>query len=166
MSAIIEISVPDIGGAKDVDVIELLVAPGDQVKAETSLITLEGDKATMEIPSPSAGVVRDLKVKVGDKVSQGSLILTLEVAEEAGKAEQKPAPAPQAAAPAQLAAQPAVTPETAPQPVAVQAAASVAEIHAGPGVRRLARELGIDLSQIPPSGEKNRILKEDVQRFC
>ena len=84
MANLQEVKVPDIGGAKNVDVIELLVAPGDTVAVDSSLLTLESDKASMEIPSPYAGVVRDLKVKVGDKVSEGSVILTIEMAEGAG----------------------------------------------------------------------------------
>lgn len=159
MSKIIEVSVPDIGGAKDVDVIELLVAPGDQVKAESSLITLEGDKATMDIPSPAAGRVCEMQVKVGDKVSQGALILTLEVAGQVEKTAQKAEPTQQAKI-AEASAQSAAKPAPAEQP-----ATSTAEVHAGPSVRRLAREFGVDLSQVTATGPKKRILKEDVQSF-
>lgn len=155
------IAVPDIGGATDVVVIEVLVKVGDQVKVDTSLITLESDKATMEIPSSDAGVVQALQVKVGDKVSQGTTILVLELAETATA---KPAPAKAAAA-----TMPAVTTTTEPaapvQTGTVLAAGHNADVHAGPGVRQLARELGIDLNQLSGSGPKQRILKEDIQIF-
>ena len=141
MAAERQVRVPDIGDFEDVDVIEVLVAPGDRVRVEQSLITLESEKATMEIPSPAAGVVRALHVAVGDKVSEGSLIATLEV-EEALRA-----------AGATAEAKPG-----APFPSARRA-------HASPSVRRLARELGVDLSLVRGSGRKNRILKEDVQVF-
>jgi pyruvate dehydrogenase E2 component (dihydrolipoyllysine-residue acetyltransferase) len=162
----IEIFVPDIGGGvKDVDVIELLVKSGDEVDVEESLITLESDKATMEVPSPYAGVVKDMKVKVGDKVSQGSLILTMEIAGAAE--EQKPAAA--AVETPAVTAAPSPPPSSPPpqpaQPVTPQASVSSAEIYAGPGVRRLAREFGVDLGQVVATGQKNRITKEDVQSF-
>jgi len=168
-----EILVPDIGGAKDVDVLELLVKPGDKVAVETPLITLEGDKATMEIPAPFAGVVRELKLKIGDKVSQGSLILTLDAEESAEKntqkieekpAAEKPAVAPTPVQPA-VAATAKVERATPSILEAQEATTDAAGVHAGPGVRRLAREFGVDLGRIQPSGEKNRIVKEDVQRF-
>ncbi len=166
MSTIKEVTIPDIGGAKDVDVIELLVAPGDQVSIDSSLITLEGDKATMEIPSPYAGVVAEMKVKVGDKVSQGSLILTIEAAGEAEQAK-RPAPTAQASTPTQSTTETQAAPTAkTPAPAAPPQAPSVTEeIHAGPAVRRLAREFGVDLTLVRPTGEKNRILKEDVQGF-
>jgi len=176
MGAIKEILVPDIGDYKDVPVIEVLVKPGDRVAAEDSLLTLESDKATMEVPAPFAGVVKELKVKVGDKVGQGVLIMTLEV-EEAGAA----APAPAAAAPAPAAAAPAPAPVAvaaavpAPASVAVAAApapaaaavdeASFAKAHASPSVRRFARELGVDLGRVKATGPKGRILKDDIQAF-
>jgi pyruvate dehydrogenase E2 component (dihydrolipoamide acetyltransferase) len=175
MGAIKEILVPDIGDYKDVPVIEVLVKPGDRVAAEDSLVTLESDKATMEVPAPFAGVVKELKVKVGDKVGQGVLIMTLEV-EDAGAA-----PAPAAAAPAPAAAAPAPAPPAvaaaapAPASVAVAAApapaaaavdeASFAKAHASPSVRRFARELGVDLGRVKATGPKGRILKDDIQAF-
>ena len=174
MAAIREVVVPDIGDFKDVPVIEVLVKPGDSVKAEDSLVTLESDKATMEVPAPFAGVVKDLKVKVGDKVSQGVAILTLEADGGAQPAASKPAaPAP---APAARAATPPAAPVQAPAAVASPAAAPPAALapvdevgfahtHASPGVRRFARELGVDLTKVKGLGPKGRILKDDVQSF-
>ena len=185
MAAERQVHVPNIGDFDAVDVIEVLVAPGDRVQVEQSLITLESEKATMEIPSPAAGVVRALHVAVGDKVSEGALIATLEV-EEAGR-EAAPAPkrAPDAAlaaappppeppaaavrAPAEppraraAAAEPARRVE-APAP-APPAPASLQRAHASPSVRRLARELGVDLARVRGSGRKGRIQKPDVQTF-
>jgi pyruvate dehydrogenase E2 component (dihydrolipoamide acetyltransferase) len=174
--AAIEVKVPDIGDFKDVPVIELLVKPGDTVKKEDSLVTLESDKATMEVPSPAGGVVKAMKVKVGDKVSEGSVVLVLEAAEApagktSGKAPAAPAPAPAqpAAAPPAPAAMPVTAPEAAsPRHAPVPAepsAESPAPAHASPGVRRFARELGVDLSRVKGSGPKGRIVKEDVQGF-
>jgi pyruvate dehydrogenase E2 component (dihydrolipoamide acetyltransferase) len=163
------VEVPDIGDFKSVDVIEILVKPGDTVAVEQSLVTLESDKATMEVPSPAAGRVKEILLKVGDKVSQGSPILVLE---EAGGAQARPAaPASQAAAPA-----PAARPEAAPAPAAAPsrpppvpaepaAEAGGAKPHASPSVRKFARELGVDLSRVPGSGPKNRILQSDVLAF-
>ncbi len=174
MAAIREVVVPDIGDFKDVPVIEVLVKPGDSVKAEDSLVTLESDKATMEVPAPFAGVVKDLKVKVGDKVSQGVAILTL----EADGAAQPPAakPAAPAPAPAARAATPPAAPVQPPAAVASPPAAPSAALapvdevgfahtHASPGVRRFARELGVDLTKVKGLGPKGRILKDDVQSF-
>jgi pyruvate dehydrogenase E2 component (dihydrolipoamide acetyltransferase) len=153
-----EIRVPDIGEFEDVDVIEVLVAPGDRVAAEQSLITLESEKATMEIPSPCAGVVKQIQVAVGDKVSEGSPIVVLEVA-EADVSEPAPLPKPVVAeaGPAQMLSQ-------AP-PLAQKPAPSALKSHASPSVRRLAREFGIDPARVKGSGRKGRILKEDLQRY-
>jgi pyruvate dehydrogenase E2 component (dihydrolipoamide acetyltransferase) len=170
----VEIKVPDIGDFKEVEVIELLVKPGDTVKAEQSLITVESDKASMEIPSSHAGIVKELKVKIGDKVTEGSLILMLEA--DASAAATAPAPAPAAAAPAATSAPapaPRSVPTPAPQPASVTTApASVAatnsngpKSHASPSVRKFARELGVELSRVSGSGPKGRILLEDVQGF-
>ncbi len=181
MSNIIEVKVPDIGEFKDVPVIEVLVKAGDNVKAEDSLVTLESDKATMEVPAPAAGVVKELKVKVGDKVSEGALVVMLETTDEAPAAEpaaEKPAPAaaPEAAARATPASQPApASPEPQPRSSAGQGSGAVAPAdaridetgfvrsHASPSVRRFARELGVDLARVKGSGSKERVLKEDVQ---
>ena len=149
-----EICVPDIGNFKDVDVIEVLVREGDVIEAETSLITLESDKAAMEIPSPKAGVVKQLKIAVGDKVSEGSLILVLEVA-GAGNLSASPAPAaiPAAAAPAASASSLVVSID----------ADSFRRAHASPSVRRIARELGIDLAKVAGTGANGRITEADVR---
>ena len=150
-----EICVPDIGNFKNVDVIEVLVREGDVIEAETSLITLESDKAAMEIPSPKAGVVKQLKIAVGDKVSEGSLILVLEVA-GAGNLSASPAAA---AIPA--AAAPAASASTA-SSVSIDAD-SFRRAHASPSVRRIARELGIDLATVAGSGKSGRITEADVR---
>ena len=166
MSSITEVKVPDIGDFKEVDVIEVLVKPGDTVAKETSLITVESDKATMEIPSPAAGVVKELRVKLGDKVAEGSMILLL----EAGAGEAPAAPPSQAAetsAPPAPAAEPAAVPVHKPAPVPHELVAEVlaSKPHASPSVRKFARELGADLSKVPGSGPKGRITQEDVQAF-
>ena len=164
------VAVPDIGDFKDVEVIEVLVKPGDKVAKEQSLITLESDKATMEIPSPAAGVVKELRIKSGDKVSQGSPILVLEGAEQRAEPrgpEPRPAPkaeAPKAAAPASSTA--ATRPAAAPPPApAAPREEGGAKPHASPSVRKFARELGVDLAQVQGSGPKGRILHSDVQAF-
>jgi pyruvate dehydrogenase E2 component (dihydrolipoamide acetyltransferase) len=168
--AAIEVKVPDIGDFKDVPVIEVLVKPGDSVKKDDSLVTLESDKATMEVPAPSAGTVKEIRVKIGDKVGEGTTILTMEP-EGAAAAPAKPA----ASAPAQAApsSAPAPAPAAAPTPAAppaplppvADAGGSRSIAHASPGVRRFARELGVDLSRVKGSGPKARILKEDIQGF-
>ncbi len=159
-SAAKEVNVPDIGG-DEVEVTEIMVAVGDTVEEEQSLITVEGDKASMEVPAPFAGTVKEIKIAAGDKVSTGSLIMVFEVAGAA------PAPA---AAPAQAAA-----PASAPAPKAEAPAAAAPAAgdfqdndeyaHASPVVRRLAREFGVNLSKVKGSGRKSRILKEDVQNY-
>ena len=163
----IEVTVPDIGGDTDVDVIEVLVAVGDKIEEETGLITLETDKATMDVPAPKAGVVKELKINVGDKVSEGSVVLLLEVAGSAVKAAPKAAPkapepqAAQTSAPAQQA------PKSAPVPHHPSAGerGKAGKVHASPSVRRVAREFGVDLTQVKGTGPKNRVLKEDVQSY-
>ena len=166
MSDMSEVRVPDIGDFKEVEVIEILVKPGDTLAPEQSIISLESDKATMEIPAPGAGVVKAINVKVGDKVSQGSLILTMDAA---GDAPVKPAaaPAPAAAEPAPAPA-PAAVPEAAvaPRPVPREGRDEVvAKAHASPSIRKYARELGADLSKVQGTGPKGRILQQDVQAF-
>ncbi|HGY1051843.1 TPA: pyruvate dehydrogenase complex dihydrolipoyllysine-residue acetyltransferase [Aeromonas salmonicida subsp. pectinolytica] len=156
-----EVNVPDIGG-DEVEVTEIMVAVGDKVDADQSLIAVEGDKASMEVPAPFAGIVKEIKVKAGDKVSTGSLIMVFEVA---GAAPAAAAPVAPAAAP--VAAAPVAA---APAPVAQAAASSDfvandAYVHAAPAVRRLAREFGINLAKVKASGRKGRIVKEDVQAY-
>ncbi len=163
------ILVPDIGGDSDVEVIEVHVKVGDVIKAEQSLITLESDKAAMEVPSPKGGEIKALKVKVGDKVSKGSLILELVVAgAAAAPVAAAPAPVAPAAAPT-LAAAPAQAPAasiSAPAPAATAPAASGSvDVYAGPAVRKLARELGVDLTQVAGTGARGRIQKEDLHAF-
>ncbi|MDO9420350.1 MAG: dihydrolipoyllysine-residue acetyltransferase [Herminiimonas sp.] len=190
----IEVKVPDIGDFKEVEIIELLVKVGDTIKVDQSLITVESDKASMEIPSSHAGVVKEIKVKLGDKVAEGSLLLTVEAAAAADAA---PAPAAEAAstpaaAPAPVeapkeapkaepvkAAEPApVAQEAAPAPApvaapaapvaaaaSVPATASNAKAHASPSIRKFARELGVDLGIVAGSGPKGRITQEDVQNY-
>ncbi len=162
------VPVPDIGDFKDVEVIEVLVKPGDVVTKEQSLVTLESDKATMEIPSPTAGVVKELKLKVGDRVSKGSAILLLEAKEKpAAKPAEKPAseapkPAPRPAAPP--AAPKSAAPVAPPAPAAPHEDTG-AKPHASPSVRKFARELGVPLERVQGSGPKGRILHADVQAF-
>jgi len=166
----VEVRVPDIGDFKDVAVIEVFVKPGDTIKLEQSLITVESDKASMEIPSSHAGVLRELKVKVGDKVNIGDLLAILEGVAGAG--------APASAAAAAPAAPIAVTAAAAPMSAPVAAASSPAAApahnptgaplglpHASPSVRKFARELGVPLNEVKGSGPKGRILESDVQAF-
>ena len=159
-----DIHVPDIGSAGKAKIIEVLVKAGDKVEADQSLITLESDKASMEIPSPAAGVVESVSVKLDDEVGTGDLILKLKVAGSAPAAAPAQAAAPAAAEPA--AAKPAApAPAAADKPAAAPAAAAGAKVHAGPAVRQLAREFGVELSAVSPTGPHGRILKEDVQVY-
>ncbi len=193
--AIVDIKVPDIGDFTDVDVIEVMVKPGDHVGVEQSLITIESDKATMEVPSPQAGIVKELKVHLGDKVSEGSSIVVLETEAPAAATETAPEAAkvakasPQAEAPT---AAPAPAPpklslvssEKAPAPVAERSLApktldnaavmpaveesddeGAPKPHASPSVRKFARELGVDLRLVKGSGLNGRIFREDLQAF-
>jgi len=174
--SLVEVKVPDIGDFSEVAVIELLVKPGDSVKAEQSLITVESDKASMEIPSSHAGVVKELKVKLGDKVAEGSVVLVLEAAEAGATA----APS----APAAPVAAPSAAPAAATTSVAAAASAPVVSAappaalpaheptapsgslpHASPSVRKFARELGVPLAEVKGSGPKGRITDEDVKNF-
>ncbi len=174
MAEIRQVLVPDIGDFKDVNVIEVAVKAGDAVKVEQALITLETDKAAMDVPAPFVGVVKQVKVKVGDKVSQGSLIALIEAdAAQAAVLTQQttvPAepmstakPAPVKPAPNEPSIAPAVV-DAPPAPPAAQASPS-STAHASPAIRRFARELGVDLTQVNGSGEKDRITKEDVHNF-
>lgn len=170
MAAIKNIVVPDLGGAGEVVVIEILVKPGDRLKADTSIVTLESDKATMEVPAGEEGTVKDLKIKVGDKLAAGAALLTVETAakaedkpkiEEAAKASAKPAaPITQEATADTKIQAPAAKPSSVSTTVL-----AAEEVHAGPSVRRIAREFGVDLTRVQGSGFKQRIMKEDVQAY-
>jgi pyruvate dehydrogenase E2 component (dihydrolipoamide acetyltransferase) len=196
MSKLVNIILPDIGDFHDVEVVEVMVKPGDKVRVDDSLITIESDKASMEVPSTADGVVKELKVKVGDKVSEGSAIVVVEAGESAdaaeeGAEEQAPAPAPAPAPPRVAAAPKAVAPpprqasapaSSRPRTEAAAAAPSSAKVipiqsapqpseppivrpHASPAVRKFARELGVDLTQIHGSGLNGRIFRSDVEQF-
>ncbi|MHC8356156.1 dihydrolipoyllysine-residue acetyltransferase [Pseudomonas sp. LB3P81] len=156
-----DIHVPDIGSAGKAKIIEVLVKAGDTVTADQSLITLESDKASMEIPSPAAGVVESVSVKLDDEVGTGDLILKLKVKGAAPAA----APAPAAAAPSAPAPAAAAPVASAPAAPAAAPAKPGAKVHAGPAVRQLAREFGVELSAVSPSGPHGRVLKEDVQVY-
>ena len=177
-TALTAVKVPDIGDFKDVPVIEVFVKVGDTVKAEDSLVSLESEKATMDVPAPSAGVVKELKVKLGDKVSEGTVILMLETGSGASATAPAAPPAPAASAesvrPEPVEGRPAPAAPTstssAPTTAAVSAPAPVdsanfKSAHASPSVRAFARELGVDLSRVKGTGPKERILQEDVQKF-
>jgi pyruvate dehydrogenase E2 component (dihydrolipoamide acetyltransferase) len=162
---LVDVLVPDIGDFADVTVIELLVKPGDRIAVEQSLITVESDKASMEIPSSQAGVLKELKVKLGDKVSKGSLVAVLQGVGGAVAA------TPATVAPAPVAAEPASAPAAAPaaataaMPAHQPASPSATLPHASPSVRKFARELGVPLDQVKGSGPKGRITQADVQGF-
>ena len=177
--ALVEVKVPDIGDFDEVTVIELMVKVGDTIKAEQSLITVESDKASMEIPSSSAGVVKELRVKLGDKVKQGSVVLVLEASGAASAPAAAPVEAPAAAAPVTAPAV-ASAPTEAPAPVVASVVASSAISaapahnpgapslglpHASPSVRKFARELGVLLEEVKGTGPKGRISQDDVQAF-
>jgi pyruvate dehydrogenase E2 component (dihydrolipoamide acetyltransferase) len=182
-----QVLIPDIGDFKDVPVIEVLVKPGDSIKPEDPLIVLESDKATIEVPSPFAGVVEKVTVKVGDKVSEGTPILTMQTQEAdkegataqptvSGSTQPPPSPAPaqphiaagsegEAPEPGKPAPTPAPQPHRPPAPSAPIDEAGFAKAHASPSVRRFARELGVNLGLVAGTGPKQRILKEDVQAY-
>jgi pyruvate dehydrogenase E2 component (dihydrolipoamide acetyltransferase) len=166
-AGVAEVRVPDIGDFKDVPVIEVLVKAGDTVKAEDALVTLESDKAAMDVPAPLGGVVRDLAVKVGDKVSEGALVLTLVT--DAAQAAAAPSPQPAVSTPAATGRGSAAT-STHTSPLFSGEGPGVrvdetgfAIAYAGPGVRKMARDLGVDLGSVKGSGNKGRIVKEDVE---
>jgi len=162
----IEGRVPDIGDFKDVAVIELLVKPGDNIRVEQSLFTVESDKASMEIPSPAAGVLKELKVQLGDKVNIGDLVAVLEGAAPAAPAAPAPAPAPAAAPAAPVAAAAAAPAPAQSAPAHDPTAAPSGRLpHASPSVRKFARELGVPLAELKGTGAKGRITAEDVQSF-
>ncbi|QTR48800.1 dihydrolipoyllysine-residue acetyltransferase [Candidatus Thiothrix anitrata] len=172
--AIQEVLVPDIGSFKDVEIIEVLVNVGDTIAVEDSLITIESDKSSMEIPSPVAGVIKELKVKVGDRISEGSLVVMMEVADTSATLSDRPAVAtppprslsevegntPEIAAPAPVIAEPKAA---APAPASPKLDFSKA--YATPSVRKFARELGADLNKVTGSGRKGRITQDDVKAY-
>jgi len=183
---LISVEVPDIGDFEDVPIIEVHVSPGDTVTLDDPLVTLESDKATMDVPAPFAGVVKELIVKVGDKVSQGTALLTIEasgdgdtgakasaLASEGAPTEAAAPDAVQSATEAEIAAAPEAAapppPAAQAQPAAPPAPAAAGDgggpVYASPAVRRMARELGVDLTQVPPTGRKGRVTKSDVQAF-
>ena len=187
MAEIKQVLVPDIGDFKDVNIIEVMVKAGDKINAEDNLVTLETDKAAMDVPSPHAGVIKEMKVKVGDKVSQGSVILVMECADSSApsqgvaqpplksadeSAHSKQQPAVAAKATSALVAQ---TPNPSPAlPLSGEGAAPSPPLtrggreglaHASPAIRRFARELGVQIAQVKGSGEKGRVTKDDVQNF-
>jgi len=166
----VEIKVPDIGDFKEVEVIEVMVKVGDTIKVDQSLLTVESDKASMEIPSSHAGVVKEVKVKVGDKVAMGSIVFVVEAT--GGPVSAAAAPASAAPSPATAAA-PAPAPAAAPSPAPAAAAPAASQgsvqtgklAHASPSIRKFARELGVDLGKVPGSGAKGRITQIDVQNY-
>ncbi|MGI9318636.1 MAG: dihydrolipoyllysine-residue acetyltransferase [bacterium] len=177
MAELSEVKIPDIGDFDDVEIIEILVAPGDKVSAEDPLLTLESDKATMEIPSPADGSIQSISVSVGDRVSEGSVVMMLESTGKSAESDSSPAkaeaPAPEPASSSasspdpvpEVSAEPAkgtLPPASLPPPVQKSGSAPP---HASPGVRRYARELGADLTQVNGSGPKGRILQEDVKKW-
>jgi pyruvate dehydrogenase E2 component (dihydrolipoamide acetyltransferase) len=184
MSQLIEIKVPDIGDYKDVPVIEVHIKPGDTIEKEQSLVTLESDKATMDVPSSHSGVVKEVKVKVGDSISEGSVVLLLEGSEApintatntpaptqapASVKTQAPAPTP-APAPIPVAPTPIAAPVPTQAPAPAPVSTSSAELgqsgsHASPSVRKFARELGVTIASVKGTGPKGRITQDDVQAF-
>lgn len=174
-----EVLVPDIGNFDSVDVIEVLVKAGDSVGKDDSLITLESDKASMDIPAPFAGTVKEIKIKVGDKAAEGTLILTLETSDAdspaAAEPEARPAPAKAEEAPKAAIPEPSrpapeppkvIQPAATPNPIGASAiVTSGKSSHASPSVRKFARELGVNLALVQGTGPKNRILQSDVQAF-
>lgn len=180
MAEIKDILVPDIGDFDGVEVIEIMVTAGDTINIEDPIVSLESDKAAMEIPSPFAGTVKEIKVNMGDKVSEGSLLITIEAseestvaAEETASTEETKIAAPEAAAPTPAAAPAPAIPAAAPATSAKPSPTASIRIneegfkkaHASPSIRKFARELGADLSQMSGSGTKGRILKEDVKAW-
>ena len=172
-----EVRVPDIGDFDEVEIVEVMVAVGDEVSAEDSLITLETDKAAMDVPAPVAGKVIELSVSLGDKVSEGSLILVLE-ASAAAAVESAPAskssveaaaapvtPPPPAAPAARPAPAPTAAPQVARGSLPPISEAGFAKAHASPAIRKFARELGVDLSRVQATGSKQRIVEDDIKAF-
>ncbi len=176
MTARQKVQVPDIGDFSDVEIVEVMVAPGDKVAVDDSLITLETDKAAMDVPTPYEGTVKELLVSVGDRVSEGSPIVVLETADAVTDEPTDPEPAAPAEPEAGKPDKPASVPATAPVAATAQSLAmpptlppidetSFARAHAAPSVRKFARELGVDLGQITGTGAKQRVMKADIKAF-
>jgi pyruvate dehydrogenase E2 component (dihydrolipoamide acetyltransferase) len=169
MSQSIEVKVPDIGDFSAIPVIEICVKVGDTVALDDALVTLESDKATMDVPSSSAGIVKEIRVALGDRISEGTVVAVIEAAGATATAEAaKPVPVPNGAPPSPAPEKPAAppVPVAAPsQPASAPGLALGAATHASPSIRLFARELGVDLSRVPATGPKGRILKEDVTAF-
>ncbi|MBU2871149.1 pyruvate dehydrogenase complex dihydrolipoyllysine-residue acetyltransferase [Colwellia sp. E2M01] len=161
--AIIEVAVPDIGEDGEVDVIDILVAVGDEIEEEDGLITLETDKATMDVPSTHAGTVKEVFIKNGDKVKQGTVVIKLET--KGGEAAPVAAPAPAASAPAATPAPVVATTEARPDPVPASDFKASGPVYTSPSIRRIAREFGVDLTLVKGTARKGRISKEDVQNY-
>ena len=172
MAEVKQVLVPDIGDFKNIPIVELLVKPGDEIKKEEALISLESDKATIEIPSPFAGVVKEVNVREGDRVSEGAIILEIEINQTDSLVKASP-PSKQtsspAAPPSEIITNPdqaiSSQPETKPATLMLSSETSLAMAHAGPSVRRFARELGVNLNLVSGSGKKKRILKDDVKAY-
>ncbi len=166
MSELIEIKIPDLGGADEVEIVEILIQPGDAVEAEQTLAVMESDKATMDLPASMAGTIQEVIIKVGDKVSQGSLVAMLRPGASESVAEVKPAEEPKDEKP-EVKAEPVVEKKVeATKPVPAVAVTSNSKAHATPSVRLFARELGVDLRKIQQgSGRKGRILRDDLLAF-
>ncbi len=171
MSEMVEVKVPNIGDFDEVEIIEVLVSVGDQIAEEDSLITVESDKASMEIPSSHAGTVKEIKVNVGDSIAEGNVVVMLETSGAAVPVEEKPEPAKAESAKVEIPAAQKVE-EKAPAYVAEKMSPTAKidpvgfkNAHASPAVRKFARELGVDLSKVGGSGRSSRIVKEDVQSF-
>ena len=167
---VVDVKVPDIGDFSEVPVIEVFVKPGDVVKVDDALVTLESDKATMDVPSSAAGTVKEVLVKLGDKVGEGSVIVRLESGAAAASASTaaatpSPAPAPAVNAPAAVAAAPVAGAPTSTTVASLPNIPLGSAVHASPTIRAYARELGVDLTQVKPTGPKNRILREDITGF-
>ena len=165
----VEIKVPDLGGSSDVPVIDIAVAVGDTIAVDDTILTLESDKATMDVPSSAAGIIKEIRVKLGDRVSQGSIVAIVEAASVEAPVKAAPTPAATVVPPAPLTASapPAAVAASSPSPMPQAAPATPisGHAHASPSVRLFARELGVDLSKVTARGPKGRILREDISAF-
>jgi pyruvate dehydrogenase E2 component (dihydrolipoamide acetyltransferase) len=165
LSQLREVKVPDLGNIDRAAIIEIPIKPGDTINVEDTLITLESDKASMDIPSPYAGIVQAIHVKIGDKVGAGNLIVSLETQETASKTQSVPEPETAKIKSPEKLETPSVSQPESQKETSEPTSDVDHDIYAGPTVRRLAREIGIDLKQVTPTGQKGRILKEDLQKF-